>query len=320
MEKLEVRKSMGNAVMDAVFVDCTAELNSVIKERDLPVPEGLRINHGDPTQEQLLGLTESVEVICVEHTPIPAFLLDESPNLRAIIFMGTGAESYIPVEEARRRGIKVLTTPGYGNLAVAEHAMALTFAAARKVALMDRAVRAGFWQPRGGEQLGGSKIAVIGLGEIGQTYARLAAGLGMEVAGWNRTPVDASYYVDSLEDALSGAKFLSLHLALNQHTIGIIGEHELNLLSHGAAVINTARAALIDESALASALASGQVGHAGLDVLWEEPLAPGNPWARNPCVTITSHAAYMTDAAYEELWKRTVGALRSLTSGSGPIV
>lgn len=306
--------------MDAVFVDCSLELSSVIKERDLLVPEGLRINYGDPTEDELVRLTKGVELICVEHTQIPVCLLDESPNLRAIIFMGTGAESYVPVEEARRRDIEVLTTPGYGNLAVAEHAMALTFAAARKIALMDRTVRAGLWQPRGGEQLGGSKVAVIGLGGIGQAYARLAVGLGMEVAGWNRTPVDASYYVRNLEDALSGAKFLSLHLALNQHTVGIIGEHELGLLSHGAVVVNTARAALVNESALASALASGQVGHAGLDVLWEEPLAPRNPWMRNACVTITPHAAYMTDAAYEELWKRMVDALRSITPSSDPTV
>lgn len=300
--------------MDAVFVDCTPELKAVIEARALSVPSYMRVNYGDPTEAEIIQLAKAADVICVEHTVISVRVLEECPNLKAIIFMGTGAGSYVPTDEAKQRGIKVLTTPGYGNVAVAEHAMALTFAAARKIVPMDQTVRAGLWQPRGGLQLRGSKIAIIGLGEIGQTYADMALNLGMRVAGWNRTPVDAAYYVKTLHEALKGAQFVSLHLALNAQTTGIIGQHELSLLSPGAVLINTARAALVDETALVSALESGQVGHAGLDVLWEEPLSAGNSWMQAEGVTLTPHAAYMTDEAYEELWKRTVSALQAAAS------
>jgi D-3-phosphoglycerate dehydrogenase len=295
--------------MKTVFVDCTPELKAVIESRQLQVPSTLHINYGDPTREELCTLAGDADVICVEHTVLPVQALEANPKLRAIIFMGTGAGSYVPLEEARRRGIEVLTTPGYGNFAVAEHAMALTFAGARHIVDMDRTVRQGSWLPRGGLQLHGSKVAVIGLGEIGKTYASLAAGLGMQVAGWNRTPVDAAYYVPTINDALAGAKFLSLHLTLNDQTAGIIGERELDLLAPGAVVVNTARAGLINENALIAALDSGKIGHAALDVLWEEPLMPANSWRERRDATLTPHAAYMTDEAYEELWKRTLAAL-----------
>ncbi|OZI17089.1 2-hydroxyacid dehydrogenase [Bordetella genomosp. 7] len=297
--------------MVAVFVDCTQELKAVIERRALPTPAGLRINYGDPTQEELVALAEDAEILCVEHTIIPAELLQACTKLKTIVFMGTGAGSYVPLDAARQRGIKVLNTPGYGNIAVAEHTMALMYAGARKIVSMDNTVRQGLWQPRGGMQLTYSKIAVVGLGDIGLTFASMALSLDMDVAGWNRTPLRAPYYTPSLLDALKGAKFLSLHLALNEHTQGIIGAKELGLLAPGAVVVNTARAALIDEHALLNALDSGQVGHAALDVLWDEPLAASNPWSSRDDVTLTPHAAYMTDEAYEELWKRTLGALAS---------
>ncbi|MGT2509587.1 2-hydroxyacid dehydrogenase [Cupriavidus basilensis] len=298
--------------MKAVFVDCTPELNAVMNERHLLVPSDVHINFGDPTEAELRSLTEDADVLLVEHTIIPPAVLAHAKRLKGIVFMGTGAGTYVPLAEAEARGIQVVTTPGYGNCAVAEHAMALTFAAARKISVMDRAIRKGSWQSLGGIQLRGSKVAVVGLGEIGRTYADMARSLGMEVAGWNRSPVDEPYFVASLEDALHGADVVSLHLALNEQTQNIIDARRLSLLNPGAIVVNTARAGLIDEHALDDALRCGRISHAGVDVLWTEPLAEGSRWRESDSITMTAHAAYMTDEAYAELWKRTLLALDNL--------
>lgn len=299
--------------MNAVFVDCTPELKAVIRGRQLSVPNNVAINYGDPSHDDLARLAGEADIVLVEHTKISEDVLTRCSNLKGIVFMGTGAESYVPVEWAKARGIPVLTTPGYGNTAVAEHAMALTFAAARKIAAMDAEIRMGTWLPRGGLQLKGSKVAVVGLGEIGRTYAGMASALGMEVAGWNRTPVDTPYFVADLDEAIQDASFISLHLALGEQTKNIINARRLAMLQKGAVLINTARAGLVDESALQDALASGHLSHAGLDVMWSEPLPADSRWRDSRNATLTAHAAYMTDDAYAELWLRTVAALDKIT-------
>jgi len=297
--------------MKAVFADCTEELGHVIRKRNLPVPETVTINFGSPTEAELIRLCAGVDVLFVEHTCVPPAVLDACPWLRTIVFMGTGAGTYVDLADAERRGVRVLTTPGYGDRAVAEHACALMFAAARKIASMDRQIRSGEWRPTGGLQLAGEKIAVIGLGGIGSAMAQLAAAIGMKVAGWNRTPRPFDWYVGDLDQALEGASVVSLHLSLNDETRGLLDARRLGLPAPGFILVNTARAALVDEAALLAGLTDGRIGHAGLDVFPDEPLQPGNPYVGLANATLTAHAAYMTDAAYEELWRRTLYAYES---------
>lgn len=293
----------------AVFVDRTPELRQIMQDQDLRVPEGVYINDGSPTEAELPGLCASADVILTEHTAVPPSVLDACPAVRAIIFMGTGAGTYVDLEDAKARGITVLTTPGYGTQAVAEHTMALTFAGARKVAAMDRSVRAGQWEPLGGLQLRGSKVAVIGLGGIGQCYADMAQALGMTVMGWNRSPQDHPAYCADLDAVLRDADVVSLHLMLTDETRGLLDARRLALPRAGFLLVNTARADLVDEAALLAGLDSGQVGHAALDVFAQEPLADDAPYRHLDTVTMTAHAAYMTDEAYKELWSRTMAAL-----------
>lgn len=295
--------------MKAVFVDCTPELASIISARSLSVPDYLHVHCGDPSDEELLALIKDADVVLVEHTQIAEQVLDQATGVKEFVFMGTGAESYLPVAKLRQRGALVHTVPGYGDRAVAEHAMALTFAGARRVAQMDRQLRHGIWRPLGGVQLWNAKVAVIGLGGIGSTYAAMAAALGMKVAGWNRSKVDSPFFIPDLEDALRNADFVSLHLALNEQTTHIIDAPQLALLKPGSVLVNTARANLVNEVALADAIASGQVGHAGLDVFWNEPLTSTSSWCTADGATLTAHAAYMTDDAYVELWRRTIDVL-----------
>ena len=302
--------------MNAVFVDCTPELSALIEQQRLSVPSGIKIHRGDPSLVELARMAREAEILMVEHTIIAESVLQDCSRLKGIVFMGTGAGSYVPVEFARAHGIAVVTTPGYGNTAVAEHAMALTFAAARQIVRMDAEIRAGAWLPAGGLQLKGSKVAVVGLGEIGRTYAEMASALGMRVAAWNRSRLEHPCFVDDLDEALRDADFISLHLALNDQTRHIIDARRLALLRPGAVLVNTARADLVDEAALQRAIGSGQVGHAALDVLWTEPLAPESPWRTEPHATLTAHAAYMTEEAYIELWHRTMQAVERLATGA----
>ncbi len=298
--------------MRAVYVDRSPEMRQVIESRGLRVPSSVVIQDGDPSTAELIRCAGKADVLIVEHTRVDAAVLDAGHSLRALIFMGTGAESYIDLADARRRGLRILTTPGYGDRAVAEHTLALMLAAARNVARMDRDIRAGHWRPAGGLQLQNRKIAVVGLGGIGTAFADIAAALGMQVAGWSRTPRNRPYFTRDLDAALRDAEVVSLHLTLNDETQGLIDERRLQLVRRGCILINTARALLVDESALLSALSDGRLGHAALDVFPTEPLPSPNVYAQLPNVTLTAHAAYLTDDACVELWLRTLKALESL--------
>ena len=298
--------------MRAVFLDCTDDLWQVIESYGLTIPPGLEILRGDPTPDAIAGACSRADIVLVEHTAIPNEILRGSPGLRAVIFMGTGAGTYVDLSVAQSMGIQVLTTPGYGDRAVAEHAFALMFSAARDIARMDREIRSDIWFPRGGMQLGGRKVAVVGLGGIGSAFARMADAVGMKVAGWNRSPRDFPFFEKDLEFALSGSDVVSIHLSLNSETEGLLDARRLAMPNRGFLLVNTARSQIVAEEALADALDSGQVGHAALDVFEEEPLPEKHPLKMRQSVTLTAHAAYMTDDAYVALWKRAADALESV--------
>ena len=289
--------------MSCVFVDCTSDLERVLLARGMSPPVHVRVNVGDPDAAAIRELCAGGDTLLLEHTKLAADFFETCPQVRRIVFMGTGAGTYVDLEQAHARGVRVDTISGYGDQAVAEHALALTFAAARQVARMDRDVRAGMWRPLQGLQLAGRKVAVIGLGGIGARYARLAAAIGMEVAGWSRSPRGEPWYQPDLECALQQADVVSLHLALSQHTKGILDATRLALPRGGFLLINTARALLVDQVALLSSLESGQIGHAALDVFTHEPVPADDPLLRHNRVTVTAHAAYMTDDAYVALWQ-----------------
>lgn len=304
-------------MVQAVFVDCTPELRKVIDRRGLVVPQSVRIFEGRPDPAQLIERARTADVIFIEHTAVPPSVLDACPSIKAIVFMGTGVGTYVDLDDAAKRGVAIRITPGYGDRAVAEHALALMFAAARRIVHLDQSVRQGNWQPVGGIQLHGLKLAVVGLGGIGACLADMAGALGMKVAGWNRTAKSHPAYVADLDDALHDADIVSLHLLLNDQTRGLIDVRRLALPKPGFILVNTARADLVDEAALLAALDHGQIGHAALDVFPKEPLASGNPYVGRANVTLTPHAAYMTEAAYVELWRRTLSAYDDLARDLG---
>jgi D-3-phosphoglycerate dehydrogenase len=300
--------------MKTIFIDCNPQMEPVFRRVHRSDDPAVTVNLAQ-APGAIPPLVAGYQVLIDDHSHLPTDVVKQCPDLRHVVFLGVGAASYMNVAELKELGVTVHTIKGYGDRAVAEHTIALLFAAARSVAAMDGALRAGTWQPLGGMQLGGKVLGLIGLGGIGLEVARIAQGMGMEVIAWNRSPVpDAPVPLLSRDEVLAKADVLSLHIALTDETRGTIGAAELAKLKPGAILVNTARGALVDEAAMIAALESGHLRHAGLDVFTNEPLAAGHPLTRLPNVTLTSHAAFRTPEASETLIRRAIDIVKRVTA------
>jgi D-3-phosphoglycerate dehydrogenase len=299
--------------MKCLFIDCNDQLADVwarvLRADDPPI----EVNRKPFAQAELPRLLDGCAICIDDHSYMPTELVAQCGALRHIVFLGTGAASYMNPAELKARGVTVHTIKGYGDTAVAEHAIALMLSASRDVAAMDRGIRAGTWSTREGMQLRGKTLGIIGLGGIGREAARIGRGLGMKVIAWNRTARDGETLV-ALDELLARADVISLHLALNDETHGFLGAAEIARTKTGVILINTARAALIDETALIDALRSGHIRHAGLDVFHAEPLRPDHPLAAMHNVTLTAHAGFRTLEASMTLLRRAIDIVREITS------
>jgi D-3-phosphoglycerate dehydrogenase len=299
--------------MKAIFIDCNKQLAPVFARVYRPDDPPITLNSDAFSSRDLPHLLAGYDTCLDDHSYIPTEHMAECRGLRHIVFLGTGASSYMDVAALNGLGIEVHTIKGYGDTAVAEHTIALIFACCRDLARMDRAVRRGIWDPLESMQLKDKTLGLIGLGGIGQEVARIARGIGMDVIAWNRTArPDAGVPMVDLEALLARADVISLHLALTDETRGVIGAKHLARTKPGVILVNTARAALIDETALIEALESGHIRHAGLDVFHAEPLKPDHPLARLENVTLTSHAAFRTLEASMTLMRRAIDIVRGI--------
>ncbi|MGA8992086.1 MAG: NAD(P)-dependent oxidoreductase [Rhodoplanes sp.] len=306
--------------MKSLFIDCNQQLAPVLAHVHRADDPPIAVNATPFTSADLPGLLAGYTICLDDHSYLPTEQIAQCPGLRHVVFLGTGAASYMDIRALRELGVTVHTIKGYGDTAVAEHTMALIFACARDIARMDREVRAGTWQPAEGLQLAGKTLGIIGLGRIGREVARIAKGIGMKVIAWSRTPrpeADAAgVSMVDLDTLLACADIVSLHLALNEETRGLLSAERLARIKPGAILVNTARGALVDEQALIAALASGRLRHAGLDVFHAEPLARDHPLARLENVTVTAHAAFRTAEASETLIRRAIDIVRSIIAGA----
>jgi D-3-phosphoglycerate dehydrogenase / 2-oxoglutarate reductase len=285
--------------MNVVFVDATPALASLADELLRVDGMALRINRDpDVCPESLPGLLAGARVAIIDHTPLPTAIAKECVDVRDVIFLGTGARSYMSVEELGELGIRVHTIKGYGDTAVAECAIALMWAAARGVARMDREMRGGTWLRTEGIELTGRTLGLVGFGSIATEVVRIALGGGMRVIAWNRSPkTHARVTFVPLERLLAESDVVSMHLLLNDETRGFLSPARIAAMRPGAILVNTARGALVDEAAMIDALRAGHLRHAGLDVYDIEPLPPGHALTRLPNVTLSAHSAFRTPEA-----------------------
>jgi D-3-phosphoglycerate dehydrogenase / 2-oxoglutarate reductase len=301
-------------LMKSLFIDCNDQLApvwaSVVRPDDPPID----VNRMPYALSDLSAVLKGYDICVDDHSYLPTDLVDKCDALKHVVFLGTGAASYMNIAELAERGIKVDTIRNYGDTAVAEHAIALMFAACRDIAAMDREVRAGTWVPHGGLQLLGKTLGVIGLGGIGSEVLRIGQGLGMKVIAWNRSPRPGAPLVP-LDELLARSDVISMNMTLGDETRGFLGPAQFAAMKPGVIFVNTARAALVDETALIAALRSGHIRHAGLDVFHAEPLKPDHPLAQMENVTLTAHAAFRTLEASQTLLRRAIDVVRGIVTG-----
>jgi D-3-phosphoglycerate dehydrogenase / 2-oxoglutarate reductase len=299
--------------MKSLFIDCNHQLAPVFARVHQPDDPPITVNTKAFVSEDLPRLLDGYGICLDDHSYMPTPLVAQCRNLKHIVFLGTGAASYMNIAELGELGITVHLIKGYGDTAVAEHTVALMFAAARDLARMDRALRTGTWKPLEGIQLLGKTLGVIGLGGIGREVARIAKGMGMNVVAYNRSKVTgADVPLVELDTLLAQSDIVSMHLVLGDETRGFLDPARIARMKKGVIFVNTARAALVDEAAMMAALASGQIAHAALDVYHAEPLKPDHPLSRMENVTLSAHAAFRTPEASMTLLRRAIDIVKSL--------
>lgn len=302
--------------MRGLFMDAVDDLASVfarVVRADDPV---VIVNEqGDIPAETLPALLAGYDFVLDDHTRLPAEAMRHCTDLKHIIFLGTGARSYMNPEELAELGITVHIIKGYGDTAVAEHTIALMWSAARGLARMDRGMRDGNWVRTEGLELTGKTIGLIGFGGIAAEVARIAGGSGMRVLAWNRTPKTAAgvTFAD-LDTVLAASDVVSVHLLLNDETRGLLSAERIARMQPGAILVNTARGALVDERAMIAALEDGRLRHAALDVFATEPLPAGHKLTRLENVTLSAHSAFRTPEASENLIRRALDIARDLAA------
>src|ERR1700693_645725 len=212
-----------------VFVDANGSLADLFERLNKPGDRAVRINrNADVAADQVPALLDGAEIIIIDHTPLPTDVARRCTGLKHVVFLGTGARSYMNPEELAELGIEVHLIKGYGDTAVAECALALMWAAPRGIAQMAREMRAGNWLREDGMQLTGKTLGLIGFGGIAAEGARIALGGGMRGIAWNRAAkshpgVD---FVD-LETLLAQSHVVSLHLLLNDDTRGFLDRERI---------------------------------------------------------------------------------------------
>jgi len=228
----------------------------------------------------------------------PGEVLRRLPHLKMISLCGIGTDS-IDLVTAKELGIVVSNIPGRTAPVVAEHAIALMFAVARRAWWHTDRLKRGQWAGRDMVFLRGKILGLIGMGNIGAETARLGKALGMHVQAWTFQPSDeraARLGVSfvPLDELLRTSDVVSLHIALSERTRGLIGEQQIAFMKPGAILINTARGAIVDNRALATALQRGHLYGAGIDVFDEEPVPSDHPLVKCEQVVLTPHNADQT--------------------------
>jgi phosphoglycerate dehydrogenase-like enzyme len=261
-----------------------------------------------------------IAVVMRERTPFPARLLARLPRLRLLVTSGM-RNAALDVAAANGRGVVVCGTPSSPTPPV-ELTWALVLGLARQLVPESLALRAGGpWQSSVGRDLAGATLGVVGLGKIGGRVAAVAQAFGMDVVAWSQHLTDERAAeagvrrAERLPDLLAQSDVVTLHLVLSDRTRGLVGADELAVMRRSAYLVNTARAGLVDTSALVAALVAGGIAGAGLDVYDEEPLPAAHLLRTLPNVLATPHLGYVTEANYRAYFTGAVEDIAAWQAG-----
>lgn len=272
--------------------------------------------------ERLVEEIGDCEIVVVmrERTPFTAELFARLPRLRLLVTSGMRNAS-IDLEAAARHGVAVCGTASHGE-PPAELTWALILGLARGLVAENTALREGGpWQSTVGADLYGRRLGLLGLGRIGSQVARVGQAFGMDVVAWSRNLTDERAVgagvrrAASKEELLASSDVVSVHLALGERTRGLIGEAELKAMRPTAFLVNTSRAAIVDQEALATALREGWIAGAGVDVFDIEPLPADHPYRSLPNLLATPHLGYVTRRNYEGYFTQAVEDIEAFLAG-----
>ncbi|MBG0853486.1 D-2-hydroxyacid dehydrogenase family protein [Streptomyces spinoverrucosus] len=276
-----------------------------------------------PTEDELAAALADFDFVVTlrERVPFPSSLLDRLPRLKLLIASGM-RNSVIDYAAARTNGVTVCGTESSSTPPV-ELTWALLLGLARGLVQENTALRTGGpWQSTVGADLHGRRLGLLGLGKIGSRVARVGLAFGMEVTAWSqnltkeRTDELGVHLSPTKEDLLTTSDFVSVHLALSDRTRSLLGATELSLLKPTAYLINTSRAAIIDQEALLTALHEGRIAGAAVDVFDAEPLPTDHPMRTAPHLLATPHLGYVSQANYRRYYGQAVENIQAYLADS----
>lgn len=307
-------------------------LKDIHIERGVLEPLGARI--ADPgltrhtPEADVLRLVAEInpDAILSTYTRMTRAVMSAAPALKVVARYAVGYDT-IDVAAATDLGIVAANVPDYGTQEVADHTMALLLAAVRKLLPYDRALREGRWGFGTGHPIGrlaGRTLGIVGLGRIGSAVAVRAQGFGLRVLACDPYIPAARFQAAGatsapLHEVLAAADYLCLHVPLTAETRGMIGREALALMKPGAYLVNSCRGEVVDQAALAAALAAGRLAGAALDVFAEEPVPVAEPLLRLPNVLVTPHVAWYSEEATVAKVRGTAEAVAAVMQGGWPV-
>lgn len=277
-------------------------------------------------EKDIVDLAKNAEILFTNKVPLSEATISQLHALKYIGVLATGY-NIVDTAAAGKLGIKVANVPGYGAPSVVQLTFALLLELTHHVQRHSDSVFQGRWSSAADFsywdfpliELSGKTIGIIGFGSIGQQVADVAAAFGMKVLGYSRNQTDQSarkyFQWVSLDELLSGSDVVSLHCPLTSETRGIINSVSLNKMKKTAFLLNSSRGPLVEEAALAAALATGVIAGAGIDVLSTEPPHPDNPLLSAKNCLITPHIAWASKEARTRLMAITVSNLEAFLEG-----
>jgi D-3-phosphoglycerate dehydrogenase len=302
---------------------CGLDHTNVMEEQDVLARAGVRFEVVPArTEAEYLERCGDADGLLVQYGAVTRRVLEGLPRLRVIVRYGVGVDG-IDLAAATDRGVPVVNVPDYGTDEVANHAVALLLALARKLARLDRQTRSGGWDVfRVGPvaRLAGQTVGILGCGRIGWAVARKLGGFDVRLLGCDP-------YVDTFppgvrpvafERLLAESDYLTIHCPLTPDTRHLFDAETLAWLRPTAVLINTARGGIVDTAALVEALQLGLLAGAGLDVLEAEPLDPASPLLRMEQVIVTPHAAWYSEEGRSDLKRRAAEEAVRVLRGEPP--
>lgn len=296
--------------------------NEVLQAIDTQV----EVHNLTSTKEAIAALADAHGVL-VNLYPLPAEVIKEMKKCRVISRYGVGYDN-VDVKAATEQGIWVARVPDYSLEDVSDQALALLLGAIRKISYKDRKIREGGWNLKDDQpcyRIKGKVLGLIGYGAIARTLHRKVSGFGLakvlvydpyvkpeQIREQGGTP-------ENLETLLRESDFISIHAPLTEETQGLFGEKEISLVKPNLILINTARGPLLQEAAVAAALADGRIGYAGLDVFESEPLSRESPLRKLDNVILSDHSGWYSEESMVELKTKAARNVLDVLQGRKPV-